>query len=245
MEAHEVIREISRSLVSADWNDPLSTIGLFQAIYRLFAFGNKEYYVLHGSAALTRKGTAVVFGDDGKSTRGKTACAVELATESQSFICDEYVLYHVETGRIFANPHRPIHFKGITASHLREHHGLKVKDQRLVLPSSLFNIVDVATLDVIVIPVLLVETKVSSSLEEIKGQERLEILRACIFGHLAKLMNPELDRTSLITKTSKDCAIDMGNALTDFPLIDIPARLYRANLATPCEISMLLEKEGY
>lgn len=113
------------------------------------------------------------------------------------------------------------------------------------MPSTLFNIVDVATLAVIVIPVLLGEANVSSSLEEIKGQERLEILRACIFGHLAKLRNPELDRTSLIMRTSKDCAIDMGNALTDFPLVDIPARLYRANLATPCEIPMLLEKEGY
>jgi len=245
MEAPNIIREISRSLVEADWSDPLSTVGLFQAIYRLFAFGNKDYYVLHGSAALTSRGTTVMFGDDGRSTRGKTVCAVELALASQLFVCDEYVLFQVESGQVFANPHRPIHFKGITANHLKMVHNVDVGNQALVSPGALFQLVDKSILSLIVIPRLVSTLRFTSNLEEVGGQERLEILRACAFGHLAKLVNPELDRSSLITRAYRDCAVNMEEVLSSFPLVDLSVRLYRANLAVPCDIVPLLEKEGY
>jgi len=238
MQIQDIIVKLSEALTQADWDDPLSTIGLLQALYRLLAFGNKDYYVLHASAALTPKGSAVAFGDNGVDTRGKTICALELAAASGKFIVDEFVLYRRGDGHIFANPVRPIHFKGNTYQHLREVHGIiEVPDQKLVDSRKLFTIVSDVPLAALVIPNL---GTPQSSIEKLKGKDKTQVVKATAYGHLTKLLHPELDRSSILTKSDTSKPVDIRATLEEFPPAKIPVPVFRVDLKEPGDVVDLL-----
>ena len=238
MEIQEVIINLSEALTHADWDNPLSTIGLLQALYRLLAFGNKDYYVLHASAAVTPKGSAIAFGDNGTDTRGKTVSALELAAASGKFIVDEFGLYRRKDGHIFANPARPIHFKGDTCKHLREAHNIPVPDQKLADSRKFFTIVSDRPLAALVIPNL---GAPKSSIKKLEGNKKDKVVKAIAFGHLAKLLHPELDRSSILTKSDTTQPTNLLVALEEFPPAELPVPVYRVNLKTPCDVVKLLE----
>jgi hypothetical protein len=241
MEIQDAVVKISGALSSSDWNDPITKIGLFQALYRFLAFGNKDYLVLHASAAVTPRGATVAFGDNILSTRGKTSCALEIASLSGTFIVDEFVLYRVDDQHIFSNPYRPIHFKGDICKYLREKHGMNVKDTKLASPVGIFTIKTDLKLDALVAPYMDSET---SKMLEMRGQERSDILKATAFSHLAKLLHPELDRSSLITGTDSSEVKDMKSVLKDFPDVDLAVPVYKVYLKSLEDLNNLLKEKG-
>lgn len=241
MEIQDTIVKLSEAIIQADWGDPLATIGLLQALYRLLAFGNKDYYVLHASAALTPKGSAIAFGDNGINTRGKTICALELAAASGRFVVDEFVLYRCKDGHIFANPARPIHFKGDTCQHLREVHSIKIPDQKLTDSRKLFTIVSDVPLAALVVPSLATP---KSSIKKLEGIEKDQVIKATTYGHLAKLLHPELDRSSILTKSDTSEPVNMQGALEEFSPAKLPVPVYQVNLKKPCDVVTLLGAIG-
>lgn len=214
---------------------------MFQALYRLFAFGNRDYLVLHASAAITPQGSVIAFGDNTVSTRGKTSCALEIAALSHDFIVDEFVLYRISDKHIFSNIYRPIHFKGDICKYLREEHGIKVADAKFASSIDLFNIKTDVKLDAILAPYLKAE---KSMLVAVPQPEKAEILKATCFSHLAKLLYPELDRSSLLTGTDSGDVKDMGDILKEFPEIELDIPVYKVYLKNLADLNELLKEQN-
>lgn len=219
--------------------DNLLLLGICQALYRLFAVGNKEYFVLHASAALSPRGSCVVFGDDGVKTRGKTLCALEIATASGIFISDEYVLFRTSDKHVFGNGHIPINLKGEAENHFRKEHSLQFRNKKIIFADDYFKISSRVKVDFIIIPYLDAnQTKLSIPVEN----KQVELYKATVFGHLAKLLNPHLDRTSILTRKDTEEKIDMRDALREFPDIKPPVPIYVAQLKRTCDINRLVEE---
>ena len=70
----------------------------------------------------------------------------------------------------------------------------------------------------------------------------MELYKATAFGHLTKLLNPDLDRVSILTGRNTDEGIDMRSALEKFRNIDPPFPVYVAQLERPCDINGLVEE---
>lgn len=195
-----------------DWNRPDGIIFFHQSIYRLFSLVNPDYQILHGSAIVTPSGKAIVFGDDGKSI-GKTTCAYEVARHSKKWIADEFVLHH--KGRIYANGEYPLHFKNGAKEYFRWlkkdfHHWVYPKKEK-------WKIVDEAKLDAIICPVL----SGKNEIRLLKFREADNARRTTAFAHMAKLIDPELDRLSIFTgKNEQELAIkdlrDLAHMLKKF-----------------------------
>lgn len=219
--------------------DTLLLLSVYQAIYRLFAANNEDYAVLHASAAFSKNGSCVVFGDDGRKARGKTFCALELATTSGKFISDEYVLFRKSDNHIFGNGYIPINLKGDIAKHFRDEHEILLKDQKIVFATNYFEIPLEALASFLVVPYLGATT---TKLVIPTRDQQIELYRATAFGHSAKLLKPELDRTSVLTGKDEDIEIDMKETLKDFPNIESPIPVYVAQLKKPCDINKVVKE---
>ncbi len=219
--------------------DRLLLFGVYQALYRLFAAGNSQYSVLHASAAVSSNGSCVVFGDDGVRTKGKTFCALELAIASGKFISDEYVLFRNRDNHIFGNGHIPINLKGETADHFKNRHDLQLATKPALFANDHFAIVPEAVVDFMIVPYLgAAQTELSLPTKSVQA----ELYKATTFGHLAKLLNPALDRVSILTEEDTDKGVDMQEALKKFDNVEPPFPAYIARLKNPCDISGLVEE---
>lgn len=219
--------------------DRLLLFGIYQTLYRLFAAGNLQYSVLHASAAVSPNGSCVVFGDDGAKAKGKTFCALELAIASGKFISDEYVLLRNRDNHIFGNGHIPINLKGETKDHFKAHHDLQLTTKPAVFANDHFTIIPEAEVNFVIIPYL--ETK-RTELSLPTKNVQAELYRATAFGHLAKLLNPTLDRVSILTGEDTDKGVDMRNALEKFDNVEPPFPVYTARLKNPCDINELVKE---
>lgn len=204
-----IFESYTKAFAKLDWSNPESQILLHQAIYRIFALVNKDFFIMHASATVTPKGLTIAFGDDGKSV-GKTTCAFEVARQSGKFIADEFLLYR--RGIVFANGEYPIHFKE-GAREFFEYMGRDFTNW--IYPSKEFEIVDDSSLDAIVCPVLAKTNKIV----KLSGEAADKARRITACAHIAKLLHPELDRVSIFTGSNEQgaCVKDISEMAGDLP----------------------------
>jgi hypothetical protein len=237
MQDYEVINAYSKVFREKldSLNDLTFLFSAFQALYRLFGADNARFHVLHASAALSEKGNAIVFGDDGSNSKGKTICSLILATTSHKYIADEYVLYEDESGRIFGNGNIPINLKENVSAYLRESLSLDLGSERVAFAVDHFGIVEVAEPSFIVIPYL---GSATTSIAIPEPDEAAKIFTATVYGHNVKLKHPETDLVSSIREmkgaTSRRSRVK--DFLKNYPRIVPPVPLVKVTLERPEDI---------
>jgi hypothetical protein len=169
---------------------------LFQMMYRLFAVENKKYAVLHASCALTRNRKAILFGDDGYKSKGKSLLSLALASESACYVSDEHTLFEDNTGFIFGNANAPINLKVGTKETLEHFFDIKLENDQILFPSDHFSIIEKIKPSILIIPYL--TKKENTRWFPLKMKEYESVHKATVFAHNIKLLNPNYDRVSFL-----------------------------------------------
>jgi len=206
---------------------------IHQALYRIFALTNKEYFVLHGSAVCV-DGNAILLGDSGNSM-GKTTQSLFLYKGIKGkYIADEFVLY--KGGYVYSNPFYPIHVKPSSKAYMEELLGEYT--EYLKLPKGEF-VSHPVPLKAIVCPV----PSGKDSVRRLFGDEAREALKCTAYAHLVKLHHPECDRANIFTKSNNDSLISIRDKVKQYKDFDtIP--IYELQISHPRNITKILKKGG-
>lgn len=189
--------------------DSLVEIMIIQVIFRFahFVAQDKPFLLLHGSTVLWEDGKSIVFGDNGKNI-GKTTAMVSVALKTKKFISDEFSFYDVEKNKIIGYDFLPIHLRKENIEIFNSQYKLNLGDKELI-NSSEINIenVDENNLSMVVYPEYS-ETK-EPQVRKLLATESLENLQVLSFSHLAKLINPQMDRMSWLNQKDDGEVIDL------------------------------------
>ena len=239
MDYPSIIRNYSKALKeNIPLKDKLLLLSIFQVMYRFFDAENSSYKVLHASAAISNEGNTILFGDDGKDSIGKTFCSLLLASKSSLYISDEYCLINPLTNSIFGNASIPINLKGETAKFFKDS-GLKsFNNERIIFADDYFRESTESTIDFIVIPYM---NSDKSKIEVPDSDETRYLYKSTMFGHNAKLLNPELDKVSLLTSKDTVDPINMSAALASYPDINLKIPLVKMYIKEPKDTFEMLE----
>ena len=213
-------------------------LALYQAFFRAFNFGNEKYSILHASAAMTKSGKCILFGDDGNMTEGKTLLSLALASVSGSYVADEYVLYDCLDNRIFGNTSIPINLKGQTASFIAKQYGIFYNSNALIFADDYYSITHDCNVELMVIPYM------NSPKTEIINPsitEQKEIIKATYYGHMTKFLNPEYDHVSvLVSELEKE--IDLRKSLQECREILFPWPIIKVMIKDVEDIPAVIEE---
>lgn len=229
MNENEVYPKVIAELINA-YNsvygvvDNITYISITQSILRSFDALNSEFNVLHASAAVNKKGTTIIFGDDGNICRGKTFSSLYVAANSGKFISDEYVIFNKKSYDVYGNGSIPINLKGETAKFFEDKLNIKFKDSKVIFANDYFKIIDKCNAKVIVIPFF---EQAENKLIEVEGKEKSELLKATFYGHNAKFLNPSLDRLSVIKQRDLNIPINMNEVLVNYPNVNGQLQVYK------------------
>jgi len=229
MQVCDIFENYSQALSSIDLGNTDNLILIHQALYRIFALANKEWFVLHGSGVAV-DGKGIVFGDDGKSV-GKTTQSLQLYKELKDrggnvkYVADEFVLY--KNGYIYPNKYCPIHNKPSSEEYVKRLFG--EYREFLTLPEKEF-VDNPVPLHAIVCPTPSGITK----LTKLYGENRENALRCTAYSHLVKLHNPTCDRYSLFTGKRESRKIkDVREFVKSYPIPKEKVSVYELQIEDP------------
>jgi hypothetical protein len=242
-----------------DLSNPFNLIGITQALFRFAAIhlAQKGTFLLHGSTAVLDDKT-ICFGDDGGST-AKTLGSLEIALDSKKYVADEFCFFDSRSKQIFGYQFIPIHIRPVVKEHLENYHKFSIPKNHykessageFIEQDKLFK----TTPGKLAALVYIHFSKNAYKIEKLSTQEAMKAFKFCITSHIAKLLNPNLDRMqfSSMTDTNYTKVIDRelmneiltkiinGKELTTQVLEQIPS--YRLTISQPCQITSLLRKE--
>lgn len=237
----EIIRKYCQfyrenSLINKDRN---LIANLVQATYRLFLINNTEFKVLHASTTISKKGNAVILGDDGNNSIGKTFLSLIISSSSKKYVCDEYTL--MKGNEIYGNKNIPIFLKDGVIEYLKNNKIMDLTPHNEIgylFSDEYFEVKDKIKPSFMVIPYL---NSKESKFYEIKDAEKEKVLKATVYGHLIKLNHPETDRISVL-KDSNSVDRKVEDFLNNYniPNFDIP--IYSVHLTDPKEIIEVIDK---
>lgn len=214
-------------------SDPTFLFTAYQALYRMFDAYNKLFCVLHASAAITLNGNAVIFGDDGENSKGKTICSLILAISSGKYIADEYILFEKNTDLIYGNGDIPINLKEGTYECLTKNYKIILQNKRVALANDHFVVVRKVKPNFIVIPYLGAEqTRVDIPSKE----EAVKLYKSTVFGHNIKFNHPETDVISLIKKNKDQTPEKVADFLDEYEDIAPALPIIKVYLREPMDI---------
>lgn len=237
----EIIRKYCQflrenSLINKDRN---LIANLVQAIYRLSLMNNDEFKVLHASTAVSKKGNAVILGDDGNSSIGKTFLSLIISSTSKKYVCDEYTL--MKGNEIFGNKNIPIFLKDGVIEYLKDNNIMDITPYNKIgylFADSYFEVKDIIKPSFMVIPYL---NSKENTFYELKDAEKEIALKATVYGHLIKLNHPETDRISVLKDlNSLDRKVEDFLKNYKIPNFNIP--IYSVHLTDPKEIIEIIDK---
>lgn len=229
----ELFEAYSEALNKLNLGDRKNIILIHQALYRMFALTNKEWYVLHGSA-VSINGKAILFGDDGSSI-GKTTSSLFLYSKGKDtkYVADEFVLY--KGGYVYPNRFYPIHCKESSKSYVEQAMGSyeeyllvdRYEDKPIPLKA-------------IVCP----KPSGIDKLTRLTDDKAKTALKCTAYAHLIKLLNPDCDRVNIFTGKDNGeemkCITDLVKGYKDFDNIPV----YEFQIHEPKNIVLNLEKAG-
>lgn len=230
MNTCEIFEKYSEVLNQTDLGDKSNIMLIHQAIYRIFALGNNDWRVLHGSA-VSVNGRGILFGDSGKSI-GKTTQSLALYTGKKAeFIADEFVLY--KDGYMYVNEYYPVHSKPASKSLVEsfmdyEEYFTPERWAKSPVP-----------LKAIVCP----KPSGVNRLTRLYGENASRALKCTAYSHLAKLHHPECDRYSIFTGSNSKDVKDTTDLVNGYPEFDnIP--IYELEIKKPTDIVAILKRNG-
>jgi len=239
--------------------DPFNLIGITQAIFRFAAIhlAKRGVFLLHGSAAALDSNRIICFGDDGSST-AKTLGSLEIAFKTNRYVADEFCFINIKTCKIFGYPFIPIHIRPVVRKHLETCHNLtlpttnykKLDAGDFIQPTELFRVIS-GKLKMLLY-VHFSETK--NVLENLSQKKACKAFKFCVASHIAKLLNPKLDRMQFVFKTDSIAAkVISENTINDIieKIFDHQSILeaiqkfpsYKLTISQPCQIVSLLKTE--
>jgi hypothetical protein len=192
---------------------------LFQMMYRLFAVENERYTVLHASCALTETGKAILFGDDGYKSQGKSLLSLALAFKSGFYVSDEHTILDNNSGEVFGNTNAPINLKAGTKETLEHSFEIKLKNDRIIFPSDYFPMVEKAKPSILIVPYLI--HKEATRWVPLETKEKELVHKATMFAHDIKLLNPDYDKLSFLREGKLNELKDMKKILESYEKRDL------------------------
>jgi hypothetical protein len=213
-------------------------------MYRFLTFDSQLYSDLHGAAAVTKKGNAVLFGD-GINCIGKTTASLTVASSSGKYLVDECTLFNQATGNVYGNKEMPIHVRPCYAEHFEKRFKVKLNLEKgygaFVKPEDLgLEVLEKAPLKAVVCPrpndhrVELVEEKNPF----IKARKMAIVANA----HHLKFMDESLDRANGKTDNANK-EIELSDLTSGYfvpkALLELP--YYDAYIIEPDDMLKLIE----
>jgi hypothetical protein len=206
-------------------------------LYRSFAAENKRYSILHASAAITRYGDCVIFGDDGCNSIGKTLLSLVTASNSDMFISDEYTLMDNLTENIYGNGDIPINLKKGTSELIKNLYNIQLKDKSLIFANDYFKIKSKVRPDIIIIPY------VNSAYNEIVipcNKEKASIIKSMVNGHNIKYLDERFDHFSILNSSKKQNK-DIRKELKKYKRINWKIPIVKLYIKNVYEVNKQLE----
>ncbi len=172
----------------------IEKIRILLSLHRCLAFDSSLLAVLHGSAAITNKGNAILFGD-GIDCKGKTMSALMTANSSQKFLADECVIYNEATGSVYGNNYYPLLIRQDVYKIISKRFDLDCSGKTtLALPAELgFKVPELTNLKAIISPHIDSDLRESYLKEE--NQQKIKFYKVALTAnaHAMKFIDESLD----------------------------------------------------
>ncbi|MDO8495986.1 MAG: hypothetical protein Q7S43_00845 [bacterium] len=183
----------------SDLSNYYNQIGLLQAFYRFIGSRSLEdnIFLLHGSAALSGNGKAILFGDNGRSI-GKTLSSMELAYQSRQYIGDEFIFLDTNSFEIFSDDGIPIHARPEVREHFTKKHGTTIAGEFFSKQELGWQFAKRRELGAMVYVNFSEDEERCTELSQDVAKEYAMIT---LCAHLQKMFNPELDRFQFISQS--------------------------------------------
>ncbi len=193
--------DLTEIIISAkgigDLKNYYNRIGLLQAFYRFLGFQITKdgIFLMHGSAVVYRDKT-ILFADNGRSM-GKTLSSLELAHLSRQYVADEFVFIDTNSLEIFSDDDIPIHFRQEVREHFSKHHAVVIGEEFVSKEFLSWKFIKQRKLDFILY-VNFSDTE--EGVVKLSPQIAKKYAMTTLSAHLAKMLDPSLDRFQFIAQ---------------------------------------------
>ena len=233
-------------------DNDFSRLGILQAFYRFLGLHlcRQGIFLLHASAAMYQ-GKLIIFGDNGGNL-GKTLSSVEAGLVSGAYLADEFLFWDKANNIIISDPNIPIHLRLEVRDHLKAVHGIEQNKEFVDSIELGFSAVNEMKPDA----VCYANYREGAEMIKLNPDSAEEFARVTFSAHIAKLLNPALDRfrfseesdtivpvktggSAILSEISEDLRSAVEEAARDFSQL-IPS--YRLSASNPCDLTRFLNE---